>query len=264
MLSVNPGDGKGIYVAALTLFIDDSGTAPNQEIAVAAGLISPLEEWRKFEKKWDRAKADAVDGFACFHSSECVARNPKSEFAAWDDAKVSRVLKTLRAAIKSHTSCALAIAVVKKDYNDWVDGELRKEWKNHYTFAFRCMMGALHAWMLEHGHEKSTVEIVHDYLKPNDPRRKELQGVFDKARNSDGVCFKDRCKITPLQATDILAWATYQKALNYDTQRSMSPFAKATIEDFAKRGPDWLRLGIYRGRELEERVRLEKQKLGIT
>jgi hypothetical protein len=73
-----------------TIYIDDSGSDPKQAVAVAAGLIVPAKQIPLLDNRWSSFKT--TQKFTDLHASVCAAKNPKTDFAAWDDDKVRRVL----------------------------------------------------------------------------------------------------------------------------------------------------------------------------
>src|ERR1700756_2280593 len=86
--------GHEVDVVMFILYIDDSGTAPDQHVAIATALIIPAVQIIRLEKEWESFRVN--EGFKCFHTSPFAARNPKTEFANWDDVKQERVLRRVR------------------------------------------------------------------------------------------------------------------------------------------------------------------------
>jgi hypothetical protein len=98
-----------------TAYIDDSGTAPEQKVAIATALVMPAHriiafqsEWNTFIEKW---------GISDFHASQCAVANSKSDFAGWDEAKVKTVFKRIRQIIKKYGLRSISLAVHKSDYD---------------------------------------------------------------------------------------------------------------------------------------------------
>ncbi|MGA8503197.1 MAG: hypothetical protein WB683_16705, partial [Candidatus Sulfotelmatobacter sp.] len=50
-----------------TNYVDDSGTDPNQRVAIASGWIVPAARIVALEREWDRLKEK--EGFTDFHTS---------------------------------------------------------------------------------------------------------------------------------------------------------------------------------------------------
>jgi hypothetical protein len=91
LLSIYGSQWKKRFLGLFTLYIDDSGTAIEQPIAIAAGVIIPAVRLELFEREWNRfldKEGIREDGF---HSSECFYKNSKSVFANWSDERVERV-----------------------------------------------------------------------------------------------------------------------------------------------------------------------------
>lgn len=222
----------GLY----TNYVDDSGTDPNQRIAVASGLIIPGARIPALQREWDSLKIK--EEFSDFHTSEFVARNPKSDFADWTDAKHSRVFSRVRQICKKYGVKCVAFSVLKKDYDEVVPPDMKKYWgKYHYTWAMRQFI----VWM--HNKERSLsgapLEYVFDYMKTSDPRRKEIEKVMQQAEDMSGNTgefkhfgFRPRNEIPGLQCADLLAWLAYQTSLQVFCKKPMNPHAKIAWDDF--------------------------------
>jgi hypothetical protein len=87
-----------------TAYIDDSGTDPQQQVANATVLIIPAARIVTLESEWNQLRKR--EGFSHWHTSEFVARNPKSEFANWDDPKHERVFRRVRELCKKYAAVA--------------------------------------------------------------------------------------------------------------------------------------------------------------
>jgi len=125
-----------------TLYIDDSGTDPNQHVAIATALIIPAAQIIRLEREWDTLKQK--HGFTEFHTSVFVARNYKSEFANWTEDQQERLFSRVRQISKKYGVRAVSIAVNKKDYDEVVPAELRSYFgKHHYSWAVRQLLANL-------------------------------------------------------------------------------------------------------------------------
>jgi hypothetical protein len=131
------------------VFIDDSGTDPNQQIAIATAFVVPAKRIVALDMEFDRLKQQ--EGFTDFHMSLCVARNQHSEFADWTDEKQQRVISRVRQIGKKFGAQAMSLAVTKDDYDQLVPSWLRElAGKFHYTWAIRHMLDLLDQWSLDH------------------------------------------------------------------------------------------------------------------
>jgi hypothetical protein len=163
-----------------TIFVDDSGSDPKQPVAVAAALIVPAIQIPSLDKQW-KGLTERY-GFSDLHISECVARNPKSDFAGWDDDKVEKVLSRARQIIKRHTSKAFAFTIHKDDF----DAEAPAEWRkiggqNHYTWAFRNAVVSILNWARLRG-IPGPFEYVFDWAAK--PERDEIEMLMAQFESS--------------------------------------------------------------------------------
>jgi hypothetical protein len=117
----------------LTVHFDDSGTHLESPIAIAACYAAKVERWKKFERKWNRAKAKF--NFATFHMADFAAN--RGEFRKWGKSKQRKVLKHLCWIVNSSVEFGFAVAVPKPIYDAVITGPFRKSFVGdfHYTFA---------------------------------------------------------------------------------------------------------------------------------
>jgi hypothetical protein len=206
-------------VAAITAYLDDSGTSPDNPVACAAGFLSPVPQWKKFERDWRDARYIPGDEFICMHIAECVANNRKSEFHDWDLPKKRRVLLTMSQA-----------GGWRRDQNipdpieyvfDWMDVKdpRRKELEE----------------LLENECERGTA--LSDY------------GLI-----SGGYSFRHKEDVVPLQAADMLAWTLYngiQLALDI---KPITQLAGEGYSDFQnhRKANGWFKCGYLTDKQMEE------------
>jgi len=264
MCGAPPASGRGVLVAALTFYIDDSGTSPSNPVALAAGWISPPARWKRFEREWEKVKAKET--LKCFHMAHCVFGNEGTEFRDWDYGKKLRVIRKLRTLTRKHVAQGLAVAVGRQDYDDLVKGELRKRaGKDHYTYVVRSLIGLLEAWRTQR-HIEEPVEFVFDWMEKRDPRRKEIESAMDElevepdALKRFGICkgcygFRDRCLVTPLQSADMLAWLVYRRSLLAVNGQEASELVTESFNELALYdNRRWLEAGILSRQHLADWV----------
>jgi hypothetical protein len=195
------------------------------------------------EDEWSTLKAK--EGFTDFHTSVFVARNPKVEFANWDDAKQERVFARVRQITKKYVAQVFCVAVNKIDYEQVVSDELRTfSGKYHYTWAMRFVLTLAQLWRM-HGKIAEPYEFIFDWMERKDPARKEIDTVMEQAEEmavlERGVhgdyknyTFRDRKTLAGLQCADLIAWTNYQIALKAFRKTPLHPFAKIAWDDFAR------------------------------
>lgn len=108
-----------------TSFVDDSGTAPNQEIAIATALLIPAERIVELELEWDKLKEK--EGFKCFHMAEFA------DSVNWEEENHARLYHSVREITKKYGVKTISFTVVKKEYGETVPPDLRPHWVNIIT-----------------------------------------------------------------------------------------------------------------------------------
>jgi Protein of unknown function (DUF3800) len=212
---------KEVYLAAQTIYIDDSGTSPSNNVAVAAGWIAKMPTWVFFEREWNKVRNIESDKFSCMHTAEFVdGRGDKNEFKGWPLDKKLRVAKRLRKIIKKRAVKGFALGVVKKDYDEVVPEGLKAQgFENHYTYAIRRVLGMIDQWR-QNSMRNEPIEYIFDWLDTKDSKRREIEAVFSLAEGQNeafhrygifkgGISFRERQRNSPLQAADMLAWTVY-------------------------------------------------------
>lgn len=221
-----------------TAYIDDSGSDPSQSVANATALIVPDLRVFALEREWENLKKR--EHFADFHTSVFVARNPRSEFADWDDHKQRRVFTRVRQIIKRFGVKVVSFTVHKKDYDEVVPSALRKyAGKYHYTWAMRHLVSQIVAWRIVSG--ALPLKYVFDWMTEREPHRIEIETVMkqgEKVANELGVIgectnysFRHRKDVAGLQCVDLLAWTCYQYGLLAHRKKLLPEFADVAWKD---------------------------------
>ncbi len=266
-LSLRGAHGREVHLALFTVYLDDSGTSPSQHVAIASAFIVPAARLELLENEWHGFKEK--EGFSCFHMSEFVALNPKSEFANWQD-KQERISQRLKAIIKKYGVKGLSIAINKGDYDQIVPDEMRQyAGKYHYTWAIRNIFALIDKWAHE-SNVTTPLEYIFDSMgKRNDPRRQEVEEVMEQAEDlatqagKPGTythySFRDRCELPALQCADILAWLCYQRSLVTFRQLPIKQIATDMFNDFVRyKNRNWLWAMFMERAKLAEWVQKEQ------
>jgi hypothetical protein len=206
-------------VAALTAYFDDSGTHDDSATVVVAGFVSSAQQWRRFTREWNKAKAEY--GITDFHFAQFLANNKDTEFAdkkKWNDVRKANVLRRLRSIAFTHSIHAFSCSVNRRDYDEVFSDSIREELGGHFTWTVRAVLGFIENWR-EKQQIKEPIEYIFSTMKGK-PKR-EIDGVFDgalkigNALHKYGIqpgchSFRDMREILPLQAADLLAGCVYQ------------------------------------------------------
>jgi hypothetical protein len=225
------------------VYIDDSGTDPNQQVAIASVLIVPAPRITALDKEW-KTLTDK-EGFTSFHMSECVARNEKSEFAGWSDEKQKRVISRVRQLGKKYGLKGISLAIEKSDYDELVLPHLEYADKYHYTWAIRNMIDLVDKWG-RFSNVTLPFEYVYDWMDPKTQREAKAEIETVMAQAEEQACaegksgryanssFRRRQDIPALQCTDALAWTCYRFALFAHLKIPLSKVAEDSFYDYNK------------------------------
>lgn len=225
-----------------TAYIDDSGTAPDQKVANATAFLIPASRICRLEAEWELLKKK--EGFTFFHTSEFVSKNPKWEFAKWDDKKRERVFRKILRICKSYGKNAISFTVNKEDFLDVVPEQLLKHMgKYPFTWAMRFVVSHLDEWRIwQRLNPRPEFRYVFARMGPPREARLEVVEVMEQAEynaelngNPGGYLrhgFEDPREIYGLQCMDVIAWTCYQTALEYFIDTPPHPFAKMAWKYF--------------------------------
>lgn len=255
---------RNVELIMFTVFIDDSGTDPKQSVAIATALIIPGAQIIRLETEWNRLRSK--EGFDCFHTSEFYFRNPKSEFANWNDDKRARVFGRVRQITKKYGIRAISIAVKKSDYDDVAPAELRNFLgKDHYSWAVRQLIANLTA--LHPPKDSAGREWIFQWLERHTPARKQIEDIMDQMQfvsEREGIVgyysdpiFKKSVGIPGLQCVDAVAWISYQYAVHLYQKLPLRELVPQSWKEFEGHlGADgWLRAFTLRKENLEKGIK---------
>lgn len=257
---------RDVYVAAFTIYIDDSGTAPAQSTAVAAGWIAQYSAWKLFNREWDKVRNVESRKFSIMHMADFVYG--KREFENWDLETKKTVLNKLFPIFHKRIRKGFALGVIKQDFDEIVPPELRaRGHKNHYTYAIRRVMGFIHQWRQEN-HIQGEIQYFFDFMDKHDPRRVEIEKVLTTIGTSeqnlayyglrrDGFHFIDKNDIPPLQAADMLAWTTYRAMQHEVGANKVNEIGETAFKNFcmSSRKPHFVEGGYNKREHLIQWVR---------
>jgi len=199
------------FLAMFTIFIDDSGSAPEHKMAIASGIVVPAIKIVPLENEWNSFLQK--EGIPEFHASECLARNPHSAFANWDDARVRRVFARVRQMTLKYSVRGFCIAIHKDDYTQVMPEDMRKRVGSFYTWAVSSVIGMAYDFSVERGVE---MEYVFDTAE-KEVKREIDEAMLYSERLHPGCfvghySFRKRVQVPTLQAADLFAWTCYQAA----------------------------------------------------
>jgi len=217
LLSARGRKWKKAFLVMFTVFIDDSGTAPDQHVAIASALIVPSNRIESLDRQW--ARFTSREGIPDFHSSECVAAQKDTPYEGWSLQRQKKACARVRRITKNHFVRAFSFAVNKVDFDEVVNADLKEMGgtKFHYTWAIRHVIGFLGRWREIEG-VKEPFEYIFDWM--GNPKRnkakQEIELVMAQAEyQNPGLfeghfSFRKRQQHPALQCVDLIAWSYYQ------------------------------------------------------
>lgn len=218
---------RSVNLVMFTVYLDDSGTAPSQRIAIASAFVIPAKQIVRLEREWYNLRDK--EHFSELHLSEMVASNRKSEYASWDEEKKRRVFKRTREISRKYgirPSASVCFAVNKSDYEEVVPDDLRNGLaRDHYAWAIRHVIQFLDNWRLTPGRTVGPLEYVFDWIDVGSPRRSEIETIMQQAEAKavyhgraaeyTNFSFRKRKEIPGLQCVDAIAWTCYTQSLSF-------------------------------------------------
>ena len=258
---------KEITLANFTVYLDDSGTAPEHRIAIASALILPAKKIVALETEWNRFTK--ANGFSDFHAAACAAPKTKEEqYKGWDDAKRRHVFTRVRQLCKKFGIKAYGWAVYKKTYDEIVPASFRQYGGGHYTWAIRHVVNRIEEWRLARK-IKEPFQYIFDWEEIGSHDREEIDDIMGQFSDYLGktVChdFQYRKLLPALQCADLIAWLSFQLALDNFLQKPVNTIASECLKDFENYYPSgrvppskkWFAVATVQRRQLQ--VWIEKE-----
>jgi hypothetical protein len=264
LLGIARGDWRKVQAVMFNVYFDDSGTAPSQRFAIAAALIIPGNRVRQLENEWNKflEKYEIAD----FHTSVCVYKNRKHQFADWDDEKVNRAVARVRQITIKYAVRAISYAVSKKDFDELVPDRWKEfVGKDHYAWAVRHALRVIQRWSTA-AESRYQLEYFFDFARGN--TKKAIEKAMADAEllspgNYEGhYVFGKRQEIPGLQCADLFAWACLGGARHTFENTPIHPIAESTIRAYRNHSIQGWMIG---GANSREALRASLQKnLGIS
>jgi hypothetical protein len=275
LLSARGSQWKETLLAMFTVYIDDSGTDPNQPTAIASALIVPAARLEELEESWQRFKVDNL--ISEFHSSECAAGQIGTEFSQWSSQRKHHVFYQVREITKKFAVNAFSFAIYKSDYDELIQGELREfGGKYHYTWAVDTVIRTLNQWAVAH-QSNDPFEYIFDWMgeRKRNNAKQEIEEEMAKWESikpgfyEGHYSFRKRRDHPALQCADLLAWTCYQFARSAALKVPTHPIAWQTYWDFERHlNESWLgafiqtreQLRNWANSEANDPIRIERRR----
>ncbi len=198
----------------LQIFIDDSGSSPNDKYFVLGGLAASANQWLLFSEEWKSALSQPP-GISYFKTSEANAM--RGEFGhGWNRRLIDQKVDELAQIATRYAQYCVHSVIRWSDYVKFFgdfkkhyQGEQFKEWANPY---FLCMY-ALAACLTRYSKKNHIDPIWKIVVDEHGSIGRIANDVFAAIREPaihqalGGIpSFDDDRKVLPLQAADLYAW----------------------------------------------------------
>ena len=207
-------------------YFDDSGTHRNSRVVVWAGFIGDEVQWSRLDSVWEEKLANPLPGKPAikrFHMSHCEAGT--EEFAGYSRAERDRVIHDFRQIIIDVGVVGRATAVQRDEWDRLVQGLRRSMFGDAEMYCFRgCLSDAIK--MADQNVSSRTMSLTFDKRDGGersitlDSLANEFKNFYNGNLNRTNypyiydISFRSSMEIRALQAADMLAWETYNVALN--------------------------------------------------
>ena len=233
LISVYGKQWRKRLLGMFTTFIDDSGTAPEQKVLVACGIVVPTARLGRLESEWNSFKEK--EGIPDFHASVCLARNQHSPFATWNDETVRRVFAQIRQFTIRFSVHGFCIGIYKKDYDEVLTADLKAAvGDSYFTWALSSVLGLALDFA---DSQKAPMHFVFDHADKV-LRREIIDGLeFSETIYPNRIAghwnFGKRVDVPALQAVDLFAWSCFQQFKRARLNQSIHAIAEETDKGFA-------------------------------
>jgi Protein of unknown function (DUF3800) len=199
-------------------YFDDSGSHPNSDIVVMAGLFGYPNQWDYLAELWAKKLADPCPGkppLSRFHMAPCQAGD--EEFLGWKRVECDFLVDELIKIIRKTAVYGFGCAMPRKHYDALIIGEHRRASGNAETICIINCFVKLIQFAQDITPDKEAAFIFDD--RPE--QKRNVQKIYEVYQDlkQEGIeitsaTFASSKKILPLQAADLLAWEIYQDSLD--------------------------------------------------
>lgn len=240
------------------VYIDDSGTAPDQRIVIASALIMPAKQILALESNWKGFKDKYGIGPKGFHASEFAHRNPKNDSASWDERELENAFQRVQQLTIKYSTRAISYALTKTDYNEVVPEKWRNfTGNNHYVWVVRHVLRIIEMW--SEGFEwRSNLEYIFDFEAG--PTKSAIDQAMSQLELLKPGCyegrysFRKRPEWAGLQCADLFAWACLGGARLTFENTPIHPLAESTLRAYRKQPNNWMIAGANSREDLRKSV----------
>jgi len=196
-------------------YFDDSGTHKGAGIVVVAGAIATAGRWDKLSREWQSTIKPWGLQRKHFHMTDFVTG--KGDYRGWTvDAKAARLAELVKI-IRKHVRVLIGNAVMEADFEEISKRYPRNNFGSAYRFCAFLVAPAVDAWRRQ-SPRRGPVTLIFEAgnkLLNEYGRILNEAGRFEHLREKFGyssIAQGTKSEMVPLQAADLIAYATYKCA----------------------------------------------------
>ncbi len=199
-------------------YFDDSGTHPNSDIVVMAGLFGYPNQWDYLCELWAKKLAVPCPGklpLPRFHMSACQAGD--EAFLGWTRLECEFLVDELIEIILKTGVYGFGGAIPRKDYEALIRGEHRRAAGNAETM---CIINCF-VKLIRFAQQITPAKEVAFIFDERPQQMRSVQRIYEVYKNLKpedveivSATFSSSKKILPLQAADLLAWEIYHDCID--------------------------------------------------
>ena len=216
----------------LVSYNDDSGTHDGAKVLSLCGFLADADDWANLDKSWQAVihKPDWPSMITKFHTVDCV--NEREEFRGWSYAQRLAMFGDFVNVIVASPIRVIGTAIIVDDFDALSADDLdllRSDKKGTpLDFIFHLLMQQIIRRSCDwYPHEEVRV-VFENTNRDTESRFRDLyidyrDGFYQGERLMNSPAFLEK-KHSPLQAADILAYSTYQLAMENYFPRDAVPY----------------------------------------
>ena len=202
-------------------YFDDGGHPNDQDLVLAAGVLSSKEQWLKFETEWqDALESVGVPRNTVFHMTDFMhGRDETSPFYGWDENRKHHLLDKLVHVCAVRVRRYFSETVFMEDYR-----QVNAQYALEECYGAPCgivgrnLVMRLKTWLQDQGSNARLLIFFEDGTK-------HKGDLIDACHRDNLPCpsFVKKNELIPLQAADLLAWEVAKNIRKVRKHPDMTP-----------------------------------------
>jgi hypothetical protein len=250
-------------ISGLTAYFDDSGSHTNSDVVLWNGVFGNAFQWQRLNELWAatlRSPSPGKEPLGRFHMADCY--HGQGEFLGWSRTAREFLVHELVDIILKCGIYSNGAAIVRKDWDDLVKGDLRSALGDAEGYSLRMAFVRASKWARDVACQRE-IAFIFDRRPDREREGKRIFDLFDQfariessAADPSLIRFSDSYRVHPLQAADLLAWQQHRYVAEYVRSDGKSVVASSSeLRRLSKGGR--VTIGIARRSAIQNMVALE-------